>query len=270
MCDKWIPETLIFGAGGHRHLLTLGFLVELEDNKLLEKINNICACSTGAIIAILLACGYQVREIITFFVEMEFIKSITNFDIRTLISSVSLEYDDRLADNLNSLVMEKFGYIPTLNELYLATGISLEIITLDYKNKIPKVLNKETEKDLSCVDSVLFTCNLPGMYHKHLYKGLELVEGSLASPYPISFTNQSKNILGFFLVENQTDPRPNFVTYFNDVVSLLMLNCYRKEMFYSPGHQTIYFLNDPINSAEEKAKAILKGTDEAKKWLENV
>lgn len=272
MCDDWIPETLVFAAGGSRHLLTLGFLVELDDRKMLDRVNCICACSTGAIIGLLLACGYTVREIVTFFAEMDFAKSITNFDVRTLISGVSLEYDDDFSSSIKNLVLAKFGYIPTLHELYSATGVSLEIVVLDYKNKNALVLTKDSEGDLSCVDAILYTCTLPGMFHKHFYKGIEMAEGSLASSYPISFTNQQKKILGFFLSEINTNGQPNFVSYFNDIVALLMFSNYRKELRDSSfqGHQTIHLCFEAINTPEDKANALLKGVSRAKNWLEHV
>lgn len=271
MSDKWIPETLIFAAGGTRHLLSLGFLVRLEDEGILRGVNSICCCSTGAIIGLLIACGYTIREIITVFVEMEFIKSITDFDVRMMISSSNLDYDETLVNTLTELVMIKFGYVPSLQELYFATGISLSIVAFDYNTKKTKILDKDEESSLSIVDAVIYSCALPKMYHKHLYKGMNLTEGSLASAYPLSFVDKSKNILGFFISDDHRDETPNFVNYYNDIVSLFMLEQFNRETRDHPRNQRhIHLSCDRIISPDDKAHAIMKGHDQAEKWLKKV
>src|SRR6056297_3123288 len=61
---SWTPELIVLGPGGVKGFLELGSLLVLEKWGWLDNVHTFVGVSVGAIISLLLICGYKVSEII--------------------------------------------------------------------------------------------------------------------------------------------------------------------------------------------------------------
>lgn len=229
MDSEWKPQILVLGNGGARHLSTLAFLVNLEEQGKLDNLREICCCSTGAIIGLLLACRLEIRRIISIILETDLLDSITEVDLRSLIVQCSTTksnpiFNEKLKHTLSQVVLEHFGRIPSLNGIFKDTGISLKILSYDIDKHRPLLLDKDNHGEVNCIEAVIYSSNLPGLYRRLYYRGHNLVDGSIYDPYPLSFTTPNYNTLAFFLTfEDQEIYNP--LDFHNNII---LLKCYNQ------------------------------------------
>lgn len=205
----WAPRTLVIGPGGVKGLKTLGFLCPLEDYGLLDTMDTFCGVSIGALISLLIICGYEMREIIGEATRMDFFKDIGNFNFQSIIENKGLISNEPVRKKLTELVLNKFGTIPNLYQLYMRTGKALTTVTLNATDKISVMMNPFTHGDVSCVDAVLYSMNIPFLFYQLVYQGKIYVDGAFADPYPIEFFDDTKtDILGIYMKSKTNEEVP--------------------------------------------------------------
>lgn len=198
--EIWQPRVLVVGPGGIKGLKVLGFLSPLEDFGLLNKIDTYCGVSIGAIITLLIICGYQIREIVGEAVIFDIFKEISTFDFQSIIINKGLISNEPAKKRLTQLVINKFGNVPSLYGLYMRTGKSLTIVTLNATDEECVMMNPFTHPDVSCVDATMFSMNIPYVFYQLIYNNKTYVDGALANPYPVDyFDDGNTNILGIYM-----------------------------------------------------------------------
>jgi predicted acylesterase/phospholipase RssA len=202
---SWYPRVLIIGPGGIKGLKMLGFLAPIEDVGLLEYTDTFCGVSVGAIIALLIVAGYQIREIVGEASNLNLFKDIRNITFKSIIENCGLMSNDSVKRRLTQLMVHKFGLVPTLYNLYLQTGKAFVAVTLNATDNECIMMSPFTHPNISCVDVALFSINIPFIFYQLMFQGKTYVDGALGNPYPIEyFDTTTTNILGLYTKSNNT------------------------------------------------------------------
>jgi len=196
----WVPDVMVLGPGGAKGLLELGFLLALEQEGYYSNTRIWMGCSVGAAIALLIVCGCTITDIINDFIGINIINDITDINIDHISDSPGLLNIKSIENLLKLRISEKFGMVPTLRQLYMVTGILLEIKTFNVDKKRSESLSKNTEPDLSSVEAVMMSVAIPGLIEPRVYKGYAYADGALGDPYPVlDHDNGINKILGVYI-----------------------------------------------------------------------
>lgn len=218
--NLWKPNALLLGPGGVKGFLMLGSLLLFEKSKMLKDIKKIVGVSMGAIIGLFLNIGCSVTEILETALMTELSELITNIDVITIMRKNGLVSHDIFRKRMQEKVIEKYGFVPTLKQLYTMTGCELDIVVTNLDKDLPEYFNYQTEPDLSCVEAVIMSMSLPLFFYTYVYKENIYLDGGIADPFPIHrFGNE--NVLAIRMMGSPLDPKDSFFNYIAKVVSCL-------------------------------------------------
>ena len=160
--------------------------------------------------------GYSVTDIINDCIDVNIINDVTDINIDHITESPGLLCIKSVENLIKLRIRQVFGMIPTLNQLYMATGILLELVTFNLDKGRPEKLSKNTEPNLSCVEAVMMSMAIPALVKPRIYKGYVYIDGAIGDPYPIlDHDDGTKKILGVYIdSENSTrSSDKNFARY---------------------------------------------------------
>lgn len=199
-CTPWFPRVLVIGPGGVKGLKVLGFLSPIEDSGLLDYVDTYCGVSIGAIIALLIISGYQIREIVGEAATLDIFKEIGVLNFQSSLDNRGLMSNEPIRRRLSQLIINKFGNVPSLYSLYMRTGKAYIAVTLNATDEQCVMMGPFTHPNVSCVDATMFSMNIPFVFYQLVYHGKIYVDGALANPYPIDFFDDGNtNILGVYM-----------------------------------------------------------------------
>lgn len=221
--DSWRPKALVIGPGGIKGLKVLGFLVPLEDSGTFSEVTTFCGVSVGSLISLLIICGYTVREIINEAVLLDIFNDIESFDVGSVIENSGLISSEPIKKHLTNLVINKFGIVPSLQGLHSMTGKSLVTTTLNVTDEEPIMMNFFDHPEMSCVDAVMYSINIPFVFYQLSYNNKICVDGGLANPYPIDYLDDGNTeILGIYMRTVNSKPISSTMSYYHKIVNSLM------------------------------------------------
>lgn len=208
--QTWYPDILVLGPGGMKGFLELGSLIKLHSVGLLDRVHTYIGCSVGALISLLLICGYNPTEILNDAVETDLFHDLYSISLTDIFTGAGLMSNKNIRDRLTSRVEQKFGFVPTLYKLYLATGMKFIAVTLNLTLDRVEYLSKDTEPNLSCIDAALLSINVPFLFHKMYHKNCLYIDGAFGNPYPVDICDDgNSNILGIYISpHNNSIPFP--------------------------------------------------------------
>jgi len=211
---NWYPRVIVIGPGGVKGLKVLGFLSPIEDFGLLNYVDTYCGVSIGAIISLLIISGYQIREIIGEAATLDIFKEIECFNFQSMLDNRGIMSNEPVRKRLIQLIINKFGNIPSLHNLYMRTGKAFIAVTLNATDEECVMMNPFTHPDVSCVDATMFSMNIPFVFYQLIYHGKTYVDGALANPYPVDyFDDGNTNILGIYMKTLHTKSSvPNIIS----------------------------------------------------------
>jgi predicted acylesterase/phospholipase RssA len=199
LIHPWFPRVSVIGPGGAQGFKVLGFLSPVEDSGLLNYVDTYCGVSVGAIISLLIICGYQIREIVGEAAKLDIFKEIEDFNFKSMIENQGLMSNEPARKRLTQLVIDKFGNVPTLYSLYMRTGKAFVTVTLNATDEECVIMDPFKTPDISCVDATMFSMNIPFLFYQLVYRGKVYVDGAIANPYPVDYFDDGKtNILGIY------------------------------------------------------------------------
>ena len=273
---KWKPETIILGPGGMKGFATMGSLLYLEKIGWLENVTTYVGVSVGAILGVLLVAGYTVTEIIDHSLSVSLFHDFMSLDLSQIRENSGLISNQQVKDRLGERLISKFGYIPTLQEFYAFTGIKYVAVTMNITLGEVEYISKDTEPDLSTVDAVMLSMNIPFVFYKIRYKGNIFVDGALANPYPVDVFDDGKtNILGIYIDHANQVNTESIASYFYFILHS-MTNRLKKLAMQklSPCCKHLIILTsitDTIGLSidnEAKSDMIVQGYEQAKKFAD--
>src|SRR6056297_432346 len=102
------PEVLVLGPGGVKGFLQLGALYRLEQDKMLDNIQIYCGVSVGAIISLMMVCGYTISEIIMDAVDMDLFEDFSNISISKIPKKIGIMSNKAIKKKLEEKIIQKF------------------------------------------------------------------------------------------------------------------------------------------------------------------
>jgi len=214
-------NVLVLGPGGINGFYELGCLQYLENKGFLKNIQYFAGCSAGSIICFLLVLGYKVHEIIIICLQYNILLDLRNIKVSEISSKRGLFENKQLRNILEECMLEKFGFIMSMEELFQSTGLELTFISVNLDSKIPnktKTVNIDhyTYPEISAVDAVLLSSNVPFIFYEIEYKGDLYIDGAFGNPYPVNIYDWPGNkTIGIYITNDDpaSNARKDLVTY---------------------------------------------------------
>jgi len=280
--EIWKPDVLVLGPGGIKGFFELGALCYLEERGYLSDVNIFMGVSVGAIISLMMVCGYKIIEIIAESADANIFDDLSSVSLKDTQRKLGLISNAPIKRKLVNMVSKKFGYIPTLKQLYDTTGLELYCVTGNLDKETAEYMSYRTEPHLPVIDAVMYSMNIPIVFYKLKYKGCVYVDGALANPYPVDILDDgSKRILGLYIEStSKTDSEPQDSTttmYIHKLIHFTM-NQLRNRIIDSCSENCkhIRLPTDIIDTtgltvdADVKADMIIKGYKIAQEFLKNL
>lgn len=191
--DYWMPRVLVIGPGDEKILKVMGFLSPIIESGLLQYTDTYGGVEIGSVICLLLIADYDIRQIVR---ELSFLNIIDDASNLTIgnIKDTQLISSEPIRQILTELILDKFGDIPNLHNLYLRTGKSLNVVT-QYE-----IMGPFTHPHVSCIDAVMLSLVNPLSFYQLNYENKNYASGLYLNPYPVDyFDNSETNILGVYI-----------------------------------------------------------------------
>lgn len=254
------PQVLILGHGGMYIFKMIGFLTAIDDKGMLKDVEAICGVSTGALIGLLLICGYKPREIVEQLILFKELEENGYYEMDNYNNNVLPTRNIR--NKLEKIVSDKIGFVPTLRGLDTITSIKFYVTTIE--DNEPIIISSKTHPNILCIDVVIMSMNKISKNSHIEYNGKKYQDGNLANPYPILYFDNNLNyILGLY-------------TKVNNHFDILNISIEQriKEIILSSSDKCINVCieNDYIKdiNVEYNAKILLEGFNIGNKFYNNL
>lgn len=218
MGTVWKPDIILLGSGGAKGFLILGALKKLfEEENFLSNVKTWAGVSVGAAISLLSVVGYTIDEIIELCIDLNLIEDILCINLEEARQNMGLIKNQTVEEKLKECVCLKFGYVPTMSQLYMLTGLHLSLVSFNIDKMRSEFLDKDTEPDLSCVEAAMMSMAVPILMQPRKHKSNVYIDGAIGSPYPVlAFDHDGNKILGMYISSEEdlysSDKKPtNFI-----------------------------------------------------------
>ena len=231
MENNSLKYTCLFGGGAIRGAALAGAIKALEELHINPV--NIAGSSVGAIVAALLAIGYNANEIKNVFLEV-------NFDLFRDIQlglgpKFALSKGEVFLEWIRDLIEKKYygdEYQKGKNKAVTFNDIekNLIVITTDISNFSCKEFSKYETPDYEIASAVRISCSMPGLMKPVEYNNTLLVDGDLQKSMPMwrlsnHLLNDSERVLEFRLEGEVYDNDKNAIEYMNTIYSCITSMC---------------------------------------------
>ena len=222
-------DVVVLSGGATRGVLTLGALNYYYEKGQYDPrhTHTYAGSSIGAVIGLLLICGYTPMEIFT-----EIYKADDNLfdmtgDLGTMITNMGVMSTNNFIARIETLVKAKMGSeIPTLGELFEDTGKTLVVTASNITKVKCEYYTPKTRPNLLCVDAVKLSCNLPLIFTRIKYDGNYICDGGFMDNFPIKYVDDRiQKILGIVTQGtdlNNTYDDTKFIGYLYRILSMPM------------------------------------------------
>ena len=182
-------HTLILSGGGTKGLSILGSLQYMQDTKRIdcEKVTLFIGTSIGAIISYFLAIGYTPMELVVWLCSHPVLESLSLNHFDGIVKGDGVYQYSILEKAYEEMTKEKMEYIPTLRNVKERFGKELVMCTYNFTKKKKEYISWKTHPDLSCLDAMRMSSNLPFIFSPFWYNGDEYVDGGIVENF--SFTS---------------------------------------------------------------------------------
>jgi len=277
-------DTMILSGGGTKGLCSLGVLQYLQDSKRIDcsSVKRLVGTSIGAIICYFLAIGYSPIELVVYLCSHGVLESLTINNFEQIVSGEGI-YDYQILRNVyEKMTLEKIDAIPTLNEVYTRFGKELVICTYNFTDRKTERLSYRTHPDLSCMDALRMSSNLPFIFSSFVYGDKEYIDGGVIENFSFSMLSSltidvggkggkggkddkddkddkdektEKNIVGIYLdnqvVNSSNDKEYNRLSPVLDkIYAMLMIPTseYEKQMIQTINHLHVDFITVSVQN----------------------
>lgn len=275
-------DILVIGPGGVKGFFELGILYEAEKKNILKNIKEYIGVSIGAIFCFLLNIGYTIKEILYIAIESD---NVINFDpknpnILKLLNDAKNHFGlfsmEKIEKILVNAVIRKYGYIPTLKQLFDITKKRLITVNYVLNEMKTEYVDYKTDPNILSTEPIIKSCSIPLIFWMSKYENKVYIDGAFGDSYPILFRDDGKNrILGIYikteLGATEKDYK-NFLIYLHDIFHCMfhimternISEC--SDKCFNLGVESIVV--DPIGfnlELRDKAKMLISGLQQGKK-----
>lgn len=196
---------LVISSGGVKGISCLGALTIFEMDGYLKDIKSYAGCSIGSIISLLLACGWKAFELYRRAVKIKLFNGMSDISIENFKTKHGLISNELLRQELETLVIEKRGKLPTLLDFY-NEGIYLSFSICDRRTKTGRKLDWQSNPLLLATEGALMSSNMPVIFPPMEFEGMRVVDGALSNPFPVDYLDNNKDkILGISVYGDNAD-----------------------------------------------------------------
>jgi predicted acylesterase/phospholipase RssA len=219
---------LVLSGGGKRGLMLLGSLEYIFQEKKTEvsSIDTYIGTSIGSIICYLLIIGYQPKEIIAYLISNNFFQQFKNIDFISL-GNCEGGFDWNILQNyLFDLTSKKHtSHTLTLSELNKTFHKTLTCVTYNYTKQQIEYISHLTHPNLSCVDALHMTSNIPFYFNKFKYGDSEYIDGCIINNFPINLLSENDHALALNVTKMylNTD-KSTFTSYLLNLCTIVIIN----------------------------------------------
>lgn len=250
-------ETVVLGGGGIKGFFTLGALHYHHEKGSYDMnlATTYCGTSVGSAISLLLVCGYTPMDIFTDIHNQSKIfdlpVKVSIWDITEHMGLIPIE---SLTKKIGPLVEKKFGYIPTLLELYNATGKKLIATVANVSKMICQYYSYETEPNMLCTRAIELSCSVPIIFYRNQHEDEYIVDGGLVNNFPLEYVDDGKKkILAIATVGSENAKNDDdLISYFHKLLSMPMRANNEFRMSMCKENTTLVTIKESSHAKEEK------------------
>lgn len=184
---------ICLSGGASNGFIQLGALHYAYINNMFEHVTMYIGTSIGSVICLLMSIGYTPMDIYVQTLKLKDCFQFTNFSISMLRKEWGATTIDNFSDNVAILVKKKLDMVPTLKQLYKITGKNFIGVTCQIsptEDMGTKYINYKTDPNMSCIDVIRTSCNLPGICSYLEIDGGLYVDGGLGDHFPIAYAEE--------------------------------------------------------------------------------
>ncbi len=203
---------LILSGGGFKGISSLGSLHYLYTTNKLNSIKYHVGTSVGSIISYLLIIGYTPEHILTHICLQDLVPDLNKTMLSSCIAKLTkivsstdkvqhleeilsiilkqgiIKYE-KIHNILHDMTISKLHFIPTMADLKYLFDKHLVCTTYRF-NKNTKhgeiyYISDISDPDLSCLDAVRMSSNIPIIFGEHVKDGYSYIDGGLLDNFPI-------------------------------------------------------------------------------------
>ncbi len=204
---------LFIGSGGITGFKYIGALEYLHQNKMLD-LKNFYGCSIGSLIGILYISGYEPKDIIELFIDLN-IKDLVLFNMDNINKNYLI--DNILLESLINPLWKKHEKNITLGEFNIKTGVNINIICTDITNNTSVNFNNIIHPDIKLKDALKASMTIPFIFEPVEINGIKYVDGACKNIY--GYIPNDYYILGFIIISKYKHE-----TYFEKIIKTMQSN----------------------------------------------
>lgn len=204
-------ETIILSGGGTKGFCILGSLQYLQDTKRIDcsSIKRFVGTSIGAIISFFIAIGYTPMELVVYLCSHNILESLSLNGFDGVLKGDGVYQYSTLSKMYEEMIREKINFIPTLRDIKERFNKDLIMCTYNSTKKTKEYVSYRNYPDLSCLDAMRMSSNLPFIFSPFWYNSNEYIDGGIVenfsfSSIPILMSHPNKPIDEF--VESVSPP----------------------------------------------------------------
>lgn len=206
------PTHISIGPGGSKGFYFIGALHHLFVSGMLTDVVGYAGSSVGAMISLLMTCGYKPSQINRLAVETNLFADFFAVKLSEKIDEVrkncGVISNTVIRNKLEQALIKKFGKVLTLRELFERTNIFFQAVTYDIKSNTAFYMNHNNFPDMDAVKAVLFSINIPLLFYRLIYENHEFIDGAFCDPLPIFPFDDGKNkVLALYINTEMPPPQ---------------------------------------------------------------
>lgn len=209
--DSNAYDTLVLSGNSTNAIVTLGALQYLMDHGYIKEVRNYVGTSSGAILSLLLFIGYQPIEILTYLCIEKVYKKMVQFNISNmLLMGKPLMSFEPIKSCLEQLIIEKMGYMPTMQNVEERNGKKLVFTTYNLTDDRREYVSSETYPDLPVINGIRMSSNFPLVFEPYTYEDKAYLDGGLVDNFAVEYGERVGNkCLGVMTNNPQRKYSPN-------------------------------------------------------------
>ena len=274
------PTHIVLGPGGVKGFYMLGTLHKLYDVGYLSEVKRYSGSSVGAIISLLMVCGYSPVEILTVGADARIFQGFFQVDVADRISEMRSNFgitsNIAIRNKLSDAVISKLGMVPTLKQLYMMTGIDFVTTSYNITKSKPVRFNHLSHPNMSAITAVLFSANIPLLFYKLVYEEDTYIDGGFCDPMPIG--EDDDRTLGIYVqvsASGQVNNSLSELTHYMQAIVASPIQCLRDIIIRNSGNNCKFIGissrvvdTTGVSLTEvDKAAMVIDGVRAAEKYL---
>lgn len=268
------PRWYVFAGGGMRGVAYVGALERCAD-LIRGDVRGYAGVSIGALIAFLLAVGYNVGDVRRIALDLDYstLQHVDEDSVINILDDCGIDDGAFLREFLEKLLADK-GLKSTATFGDLKPSVSLRVYACRLRDGVTVEFSARHTPNTSIVDALCASMAVPLYFVPVEIGGERYVDGGVTNNYPIDMLGpaEQRHALGFLFKKNVDPCQDGFLEYGKQLVKIMGMDRYRAQLRRFE-EQTILIdcgmidLLDFNMSTETKEGLIQAGTDAVDEFM---